>query len=812
MEILASIAIATPLLHLDKPYSYALPEGVSIAPGQRVMVPFGMGNQKREGVVLALIPKTDGNFKTIAQVLDDAPILSEQALRLAAWMRDRYFCTYFDCVRGMLPAGLWFQSKDRYEINSEISDWPELLKRKPHAVQVMNHIQSLGGVVDDIKLREAFPQEKELEDSLRYLLKKKVLRCDATVSNRLRDKTEWVVTLAVPGEDALAYSSGKGKSAPVQHRVLELLSTVGQGSSKEIAYYTGATLATLKRLEKVGLVTLHQEPVLAMTFEEPGEIPAMVRNQEQEAAFQGLKSQMTVPNPGVALLHGVTGSGKTAVYISLIQETLKQGKTAMVLVPEIGLTPQLLQKFRSFFGDKVAMLHSKLTMRVRYEQWKRVERGEATVVLGTRSAVFAPLTNLGLLILDEEQEQSYQADSKPRYDAREVAIYRGHKANALVLLGSATPSIETMYKAQTGKYSLFTLAQRYNQQELPKVTMVDMRQELLSGNGFPLGKPLCDAMEQAFSNGNQVILFLNRRGASRYVVCIDCGEAPKCPNCSVSLTYHSANHRMMCHHCGFSQGIVQKCPQCGGHFKQVGIGTQKLEEAIHQRFPDIATLRMDMDTISAVNTHEKMLKRFQDEKIPLLIGTQMVAKGLNFPNVTLVGVVDADGSLALEHYKAAENTFNMITQVVGRAGRGQLAGQAFLQTANPNSTVLELASKQDYQGFYQLEIPMRKLQNCPPFSTVFTIHFSGLFEERVRMGANRFRSSLEVALAQSPETVTLLGPVPEIITKINNQFRYAMTMMGHNTKYTRHLLSTTLKEFMANGDNKGINAYVDVNH
>ena len=537
-------------------------------------------------------------------------------------------------------------------------------------------------------------------------------------------------------------------------------------------------------------------------------------NPEQTAAWEGLKTQMAAPAPGTALLWGVTGSGKTSVYIRLIQTALEMGKSAMLLVPEISLTPQLLSLLAGYFGDRIAVLHSSLPPTERYDQWKRVRSGDAKVVVGTRSAVFAPCENVGVIILDEEQEHSYKSESNPRYDARHIALWRGVKENALVLFGSATPSIETMYYAKTGRYSLYTLSSRYGGKNMPAVSIVDMRREIKEGNDLSLSLDLREAVMNAHARGKQAILFLNRRGASRALVCVDCREVPECKRCSARLTYHSANGRLMCHYCGFSRPVPSRCPSCGGPLKQIGTGTQKVQEELNFLFPDMQTIRMDADTVSAVNTHEKILERFQKEKIPILIGTQMVAKGLNLPNVTLVGVLDADLSLYSGSYRAAETTFNMLTQVVGRAGRGDTPGEAMIQTLVPEHQVLQLAARQDYGAFYDLEIQMRQVQQCPPFGDLAQITFVGQEEAHVLRGAAKFRESLAscLRLPQYQETTcTVLGPAPCPVPKINYNYRYRLTLRLEQTRQLRLLIGHLLRQFMLDKANRGVSAFVDIN-
>ena len=613
----------------------------------------------------------------------------------------------------------------------------------------------------------------------------------------------------------MEYASRRPKSASVQKAVMELMCALGSVSAKELCYFTGAKMPTLKRLEVLGYVTLSERPVLRCREIRPVKLDGpLVLNSEQQTCFEGLQNQMAEVQPGIALLYGVTGSGKTSVYIKLIQSCLDQGKAAMLLVPEIALTPQLLGLLAAYFGESVAVLHSSLAPGERYDQWKRVRSGEAKVVVGTRSAVFAPCECPGLIILDEEQEHSYKSENSPRYDAREVAIFRGMKERALVLLGSATPSIESMYRAKSGLYRLYRLQNRYNGRPLPEVSIVDMRDELKMGNDLSLSYPLREAIHDTAHAGKQSILLLNRRGASRALVCVDCRETPSCPRCDLRLTYHSANGRLMCHYCGHSQPMPERCPQCGGPLKTIGTGTQKVQQELEFLFPEMESDRMDADTVNAVNTHEKILEHFQSENVPVLIGTQMVAKGLNLPNVTLVGVLDADLSLYTGGFRAGETTFNMLTQVVGRAGRGEHSGRAMIQTLVPEHQVIKLAAEQNYDAFYDLEINLRRVQNAPPFGDLATVTVLGQDEAAVLRGAVKFRDSLNVCLRQAQytsENCTVLGPAPCPVPKINYNYRYQLTLRCRMTKNLRLLLSSLLRQFMQDKANRGVSAFIDVN-
>lgn len=812
--MVVSLAVAAAAYAIDKPYSYRVPEGMTLMPGQRVTVPFGRGNRRTEGIVLSAAPGTGDGLKAVEQCLDEAPVLSRYGLRMAAFVRERYFCTFYDAVRAMLPAGLWFQSRATFSLTEEDS-WKEKTIKNPDAAAVLQLLSDSDGQCEESTLRNAVEDDERLQTALRYLLRKKWIAAQSDYSRRLGDKTERIATLAAESEEALAFAASRGKGAAMQKAVLELLVSCGSVSVKELCYFTGASAATVTRLEKLGYLTLSERPVLRCREIRP--VPPdepLVLSHAQRAVFDGLTAQRHRETPGAALLYGVTGSGKTSVYIELIKDCLREGKSAMLLVPEIALTPQLLGLLASFFGSAIAVLHSGLSAGERYDQWKRIKSGQAQLVVGTRSAVFAPCENLGILILDEEQEHSYKSENAPRYCAKEVALWRGMRERALVLLGSATPSVESMYHAKKGDFTLYTLPERFGGRSLPEVTIVDMRQELKEGNGLCLSRTLQDAMLDTHDAGKQTILLLNRRGNSRALVCIDCREIPECPRCAVRLTYHSANNRLMCHYCGYSRPVPERCPACGGPLKTVGIGTQKAEQELHDLFPDFRIARMDADTVSAVHTHEKILSQFREEKLPVLIGTQMVAKGLNLPDVTLVGVLDADLSLYTDSFRAAETTFNMLTQVVGRAGRGDTPGRAVIQTLVPDHQVIRLAARQDYDGFYDLEIRLRQMQGVPPFGDLVTLTFTGQDETAVLRGAAKLRDSLAACLRGEGfmgEACTVLGPAPCPVPKINYNYRYRLTLRCRMTKNLRTLLAHLLRQFSQDKINRGVTAFADVN-
>ena len=811
---MVKVAVSAAPYSIDKPYSYLVPESLAAAavPGVRVMVPFGRGNKESEGLILARVqePKLPGS-KAIRQILDPEPVLDKAGIDLALWMRGRYFCTVFEAVKTILPAGLWYGLREIWSLAMEPETARSAAVGIPGAWQVLDLLEKQGGKADIRVLRDVLGDGAE--KPLKAMKKAEILTCETDAKRKIADKSHRMVELAVNTEDAYALTEPKRRSAPARYEVVNFLATAGRTPAAEVSYYTGASARTLKAMEKAGLIAFSEEEELrvpSLDDVEPG--PEIVLNEEQQRAFEEILGRVQAAKPSVTLLHGVTGSGKTQVYLRLVQETLALGKTAMVLVPEIVLTPQMMRKFSSYFSSRVAMLHSSLKMTERYDQWKRIRRGEVDVVLGTRSALFAPLKNLGLIIMDEEQEGSYQSENVPRYDAREVAKYLCVREKAALVFGSATPTVETAWAAEQGSYQKALLRRRYNENALPEVLIADLRQEILNGNPGLISTPLRQELEKNLASGEQSILFLNRRGSSRMLLCGECGYVPQCPRCSTAMTYHSANGRLMCHYCGHSEPAADTCPECGGWMKHVGAGTQKVEEELRELFPEAGILRMDADTTAG--GHEEILQTFERERVPILLGTQMVAKGLDFENVTLVGVLSADISLYVDNYRAAERTFSLLTQVVGRAGRGGKTGRAVIQTYTPGNDVIRCAARQDYDAFYESEIRMRRLRRYPPFADLFTVTVSGTEEGRVLRAAVSVRETLR-QLCRRPELAAgepeVLGPAPAPVVKVNNRFRYRCTLVGKNDKATREMLAWLQKDFAKDSANRGMNLFVDHN-
>ena len=817
---LAKIAVSAAPYAIDLPYTYRIPPDLEdrIQPGMRVVVPFGTANRLCEGMILSAEEgEPEERTKSVLSVLDDRPVLDREGIRLALWMREQFFCTVWSAAMTMLPTGLWYVLRESWALvpGTDREEADRLAAEIPGGSRVLDLLFTAGGEAPLDRIR-ALEDVKDTKAVLKKLRKAGLVMRTAQARRKVGDKTEKIAVLSMPPEDALALAAERKARSPLLYSVTELLCSLGSVSVKELCYFTGASKSTVNTLKKRGILTLESRQVfrheLPWTGGEPE--PLSELNDQQQRAYEGLSGLQAQGKPQAALLYGVTGSGKTQVYLHLIRDALDRGRGVIVLVPEIALTPSLLRIFLTHFGRKVAVLHSCLPTGERYDEWKRVRDGLARVVIGTRSAVFAPVQDLGLIILDEEQEGSYQSESMVRYHARDVAKYRCAQQDALLVLGSATPAVESRYAAETGRYHLFALEKRYNEQQLPGVLLADMRGELRRGNDSGLSGLLREELAENLRRGEQSILFLNRRGNSRMAVCGNCGDSPSCPRCSVHLTYHSANGRLMCHYCGYSQPLPPLCPACSGRYRFVGVGTQRLQEELEALWPDTEIMRMDADTVSATQSHEVLLDRFSKKKIPILLGTQMVAKGLDFDNVTLVGVIDADLSLYVDSYRAAERTFSLLTQVVGRAGRGDKPGRAVIQTWTPENDIIELAARQDYDAFYEGEREMRRMLRFPPFTDLFRLTVSGLEEDRVLQACALLRRSLEpwsVDRSSRGEPAELLGPAPAGVVKVNDRYRYHLLVRGKNDRETRRVLAQLIRTAQQDRANRGLSMLVDVN-
>ena len=800
MPIVAKLAVQAATYAIDKAYDYLLPDELSGRVGCRVLVPFGRGNRLSEGVILSLHQEVPAKpLKAVRSLLDDEPVVTEKELRLALWMSRRYFCTFYDALRTILPAAVWYRYREIWSLRQ-----PVLMPDAPEREQAVARLLQDGPLAED-KLCQALGDD--IPPLLRRMEKAGTLTHTTEQQKKVRDKVVAFASLCVPAEQAADLAGRSSK----RREVVSFLARNGETALHDLRYFTGAAKKTVDDLCRLGAVSLREQEEYRISEKQYAvKATDIILNDEQQRVCDALLAQIDRGEAGVTLLLGVTGSGKTMVYIRLAQLLLERGKSVMILVPEIALTPQMMARFTAYFGDRVALLHSGLRMTERYDQYKRIRRGEARIVLGTRSAVFAPLVELGLIVMDEEQEGSYESENAPCYHARDVAKYRCAQEGARLLLGSATPTVETAWHAEKGDYGLLELRQRFNRQALPRVIVADLRHELRQGRSTVISQPLYDELQKNMAAGEQSILFLNRRGSSRQLLCPQCSYVPECPRCSVYLTYHSANDRLMCHYCGFSQPAPERCPDCGGALKHIGFGTQRVEEELHELFPGTEVLRMDADTVSA--GHEALLRQFEERRVPILLGTQMVAKGLDFENVTLVGVLSADLSLYVDHYRAAERTFNLLTQVVGRAGRGAKEGRAVIQTYTPENDVIQAAAAQDYERFYRSEIQLRRLRRDPPFADQFIITVSGGEEDDVRRAVGLLRSGLAAAVKKPPYDdmgLELIGPAPAPVVRVNGSYRYRLLLLGENNAQVRGLLSSFMRAFAQRAENRRLHIRVD---
>lgn len=788
----------------DALFTYLVPEELCgrISAGMRVVVPFGRGNRSRIALVFAVepAPADRSKLKYVSSIADSEPVISPEMTGLCRWIRDNTFCTYFDAFRAILPPGLSYTLQTRYE---PVNGFNGMLPADEQSL--LERIS---------QLREKYsplPEDKPLLKSLREA---GAVRESELLKRRVGDETTMMVKLAEPPETP--EGDQPPKLTPKQKQVLEFLEENSAASIHEVCYALNITAAVVKRLVDKGLLEEYEYQVFRLeNTEEKSESPSdIVFSPKQQEVFSGLLKLMNDDAPRCALLRGVTGSGKTSVFIRLIDEAVKQGKTAIMLVPEISLTPQMVGKFRRLFGDDVAILHSSLSLGERADEYTRIKTGRAHIVIGTRSAVFAPVKNLGIIVIDEEGEGTYKSESAPRYHARDVAKQRCFYHNAFLLLASATPSLESYYNAKIGRYSLFELDERYNNAVLPDVYIVDMRIEQQNGNHSAFSMPLIEEMRKNLENGEQSILLLNRRGYHTSVRCSSCGKAIECPNCALPLTYHKANGTVVCHYCGYSHALTSVCPACGGHFLTMkGTGTQRIEDEISGIFPRARILRMDADTTAAKNAFESKFRAFAAGEYDIIVGTQMIAKGLDFPNVTLVGVLKTDNSLYAGDFRAYERTFSLITQVVGRGGRGGKRGRALIQTFTPDHYVLNLAASQNYPAFYKEEIELREAMLYPPFCDMIVVGFTSLVDKDCSAAALKFRDMLERSWQADYSDIPLrvLGPARYVVSKVNGRFRWRLILKCRNSPRLRELMELTLKEAGADKAFGRVTFFADMN-
>ncbi len=809
--LFCKVAVEGVAYHFDAPYTYKIPLELKdrALVGCRVMVPFGNGNRKKQGLILSedsvLSEQDSGKIKSISSVLDKAPLFDSEMIELVFWLKENTFCTLFEAAKTMLPAGIGLNYVVSY-MAKELTD-DAYCKLKFDELRVYNYLKDKCQFVKSEKITEDLGLLDNTE-ILEKMVKNGILITNVDAKRKTGDLTVKNVRIALSEEQA---NSVMGSLTAKQKSVLRLLLDIGTASVKEVCYFTGVTPAVVSALVKKGYCQVYDSEIYRKPKYEKTEAKPLspVLSEEQFKAFSQLYEKYKSPEGSASLLFGVTGSGKTSVFLKLIEEVVKDGKGVIVMVPEIALTPQTLGIFYSHFGDKVAVFHSALSAGERIDEWKRVKNGHAKIAIGTRSAVFAPFSDLGLIVIDEEQEHTYKSEMSPRYHARDVARFRCAYNKALLVLSSATPSVETYKNALDGKYGFHKLAKRYGEARLPDVVTVDT-----SGAKGAISNELYAAIEETLNNNNQAILLMNRRGFNTFASCTVCKTVLTCPNCSISLTYHNANNRLMCHYCGYSSPFTDACPACGEKsVRYAGVGTQKIEDELSAVFPNARVLRMDADTTMARYSYQDKLTAFAKGDYDILLGTQMVAKGLDFPRVTLVGIISIDHQLYNDDFRSSERAFDLLTQVIGRSGRGAQKGKAFIQTVLPDNDIIELSSAQDYESFYETEALIRKTMVYPPYCDLCRLTFTSENFGKSFHGAKVFSDMIiqSVSGEFGDVKINLLGPLQPRISKISNKYRNIITIKCKNNKRFREMLSQNLKAFLKNTKINDVSISVDIN-
>ena len=811
-QFLAMVAVESVAYHFDIFYAYSIGDDLKeqIVPGMRVLVPFGKGkNVKRQGVVFSLEPCDDpSSYKEIISALDEKPVITAEMLEIARFLKERTFCTYFEGVKVQLPSGLSYKTAVNYfAVACEKSN--ELTGNEKQLYDLMLTFE---GFCDKRSLYNTLGFDQSC-DAMEKLVNKKLVTKSYDALSRMGNATHKKVMLNMSEEEI--YDKFP-KLTPKQKSVIRVLADIGKADLNEICYFTGVTPSVVANLCKKGIADVIDEEYyrIPQTLTVDSKSSAdIILTKKQNKAFSNIISKYK-NGGGVSLLYGITGSGKTSVFLRLIDEVIADGRQVIVMVPEIALTPQMMSIFKGRYGDNVAIFHSALSAGERRDEYKRVSDKKAQIVVGTRSAVFAPFDNIGLIVMDEEQEHTYKSESTPRYHARDVAKFRVARHRGLLLLASATPSLSSFSNAKNGKYSLEVLDERFGDAVLPDVTVVDMKQERKSGNKYNISSALLELLEKNLEDKKQSILLMNRRGFNTFAACDECGSVINCPSCSISLTYHSANNRLMCHYCGYSMPFTNVCPECSKQsVRYAGYGTQRVEKEIEELLPEARVIRLDTDSTSTKHSFEKALTAFSKGEYDIMLGTQMVAKGLNFENVTLVGVINADQQLNNDDFRSGERTFDLLTQVVGRSGRGKYKGTAVIQTLEPENNVIKLSEKQDYDSFYNLEMMIRRAMIYPPFCDICEAGFICTNEVKALNTAKDFLAQIRDLTAgkYAGEKIIVLGPMPPRISKINNKYRYRLIIKCKNTKRFRSMISELLIKFAKDKKYNDVTLTVDIN-
>lgn len=811
MEKFANIIININHSDVDRIFDYKIPKALEnrIKKGMRVIVPFGNGNKKIEGYVIDICENTDvssDKIKSIIKECDDFPIFSDSMLKLAFWLKEKYYTTLSSCLKTIMPSGIGIKSKWLVVL----LDYDENIDVTEREKEIIEFIFENNNVVYKSDIETYFGKNINILNSLKN---KKIVSIRQSVTGKSFEKKIRCVKLNLDESFDEKYKSlCKNKRCEKQKEIVNFLIDYDYIKVSELKNHFYDCNYSIKSLEKKGIVTVFYEVEKRDVFDSENFNKTYFPNytDEQLKAIEILENMRKSHNKKPVLLFGVTGSGKTEVYMSIIESVINEGKQAIVLVPEISLTPQIVGRFISRFGDKVSFTHSRMNQGERFDQWKKAREGEICIMIGPRSALFTPFSNIGVIIIDEEHESSYKSDTSPKYDTVETAKKLSEITDSLLVLGSATPDICTYYKCMTGEYDMAELKHRANDSNLPQTFIKDMRLELEMGNRSIFSRDLYQEIKLNLEKGEQTMLFINRRGFSTFVSCRKCGHVMMCDNCNVSYTYHSKSQSLMCHYCGKTIKNPTVCPECGSRYiKYFGTGTQKVEDEVKKYFPNARVLRMDMDTTTKKNSHEKILSSFGKGEADILIGTQMIAKGHDFPNVTLVGIIAADISLNSGSYKAAENTFQLLTQVSGRAGRSEREGRVYIQTYNSDNYVIRLSAKQDYKGFYDEEIAVRRILDYPPFGCFFNIMISGEKEREVIESSQRIKDVM--SYFNKNNDFIILGPVPAFISKIKNEYRFTITVKYSDEYRLKKFVLYCIDKFKERNGKTGIYINITMN-
>lgn len=788
----------------DRLYTYGVLEQLEekVAVGKRAKIEFGRNRKTLEGIILNVSYQNsleDKKIKPVIDVLDDEPIIKKELIKLAFWIRERYVCRYIEAVKLMFPSNLKYEQKIIIKLNDNVSRL-NLTKKELKVIDIIDN-KSI-----DINIIKKQYKSNDLYSIIDKLENKNIINVNIIETTGKNKRTIKVVELVDVRNCIEDYNLNNARK---QFEIIKYLLDNKKAKLSDIMQHLNASLSSFKSLEKKGFIEIFEKSIINYKPKKIVLDTKKVLNTEQLECFKNIIDS----KEKAFLLHGVTGSGKTEIYMQLIEKYLNINMQAIVLVPEISLTPQTIERFEARFGNRIAVYHSKLTPREKYEQWERVLQGKADIVIGARSALFAPVKNLGIIIIDEEHEESYKSSSTPKYDAVEVAIKRAYIENCKVVLGSATPSVRTYYLAKRGYLKLLEIKNRVREISMPEIKIIDMREELSFGNKSFISKQLYNDLCNVLNRKEQAILFLNRRGYSNFVLCKECGNVIKCSKCDISMTYHADKKLLICHYCGRTQKIASTCSNCGSSsIKQLGIGTQQVEILIKKLFPQANVRRMDFDTMTEKDSYSKIYKDFKKQKIDILIGTQMLAKGLDFPNVTLVGVISADTSLNLPFYNANEKTYQLLTQVSGRAGRGNKKGRVYIQTYEPEHFTIEAVKDNSYDFFINKEIILRKEFAYPPFIDIINISTISKYEDSLKKISTEKYFKIKNILKNLIEKrmVLLYKPIPNSVYKINDEYR--MNVYIKSSKKSTLNVKKAVREVYLNEDIKNIKISINFNN